>query len=107
MDLAERRMTENEMTFRRVNEALRRPRPLADAEERRTFACECSRETCSTMLELTVGEYEAVRASGRRFFVHPDHAAHVDRPVSRLGTCLVVEKVGEAARLAEAADPRG
>jgi CheY-like chemotaxis protein len=39
----------------------------------RRIVCECSRAHCTAALEITVDEYEAVRADSTRFFVAPGH----------------------------------
>lgn len=105
------RMALNESLLRERNEALEPHNssvhwvnpPVAD------WHCECAIIECSVPVQLTLTEYEAVRANGRRFVVAPD-ARHVrpeaERVVEKNERYWVVEKEGEAAEFAEALDPR-
>lgn len=97
----------NEAAFRSLNEKLREGTPVADAERLFPFRCECGRLGCNRLLELTVPEYEAVRADAKRFFLVDGHeipgAEHV---VERRERYTVVEKEEAAARVAEDSDPR-
>jgi hypothetical protein len=69
--------------------------------------CECGRLGCSRLLELTVGEYERVRAHARRFLILGDHDISGTETVVETHTgYVVVEKRGEAGRVAVATDPR-
>ena len=74
----------------------------ADTPER--FLCECSQTDCSRVLELTPGQYRAVRETNRRFLVFPD-ASHTTRLSRRWSNGTegfwVVEKNGEAGQEAE------
>ena len=48
------------------------------------IVCECSRRMCTELLDVTVAEYEAVRAHPTRLLVVPGHElADVQRVVSR------------------------
>jgi hypothetical protein len=59
-------------------------------------------------IELTLAEYEAVRAHGRRFAIAPDHENPVVEIVTgQTGRFAVAETfVGEASRIPEESDPR-
>lgn len=73
------------------------------------WVCECAYETCSQPVNLTIAEYEAVRAEATHFFVVPgfDHVVpEVEHVVERTERYWVVEKVGEAADVSEALDSR-
>jgi hypothetical protein len=62
---------------------------------------------CNLLIELTPAEYERVRACGRRFLLAPGHEIpDVEVVVLREPGYLVVEKVGDAGRVAERTDPR-
>jgi hypothetical protein len=101
-DLRAQRRAGNETSFRTVNEAIAAGRPLADAEQPVGFVCECARVGCTVVLELTCGEYRTVRSDPRRFVVAPGHEApDLERVVSRREGWTLVEKVGEAASVAE------
>jgi len=100
----EARIADNEATFRELNEAI---------EEGRTtrtgpigFLCECGVLGCNEVVELTIPEYESVRADGRRFFVRPGHDNEVDDVLERNAGHFVVVKRGLAGEIAENLDPR-
>jgi hypothetical protein len=97
--------------FRQVNERLHALATIGDAPEiHERFVCECFQAGCSAVIELTPGEYRAVRAHSARFLVVPD-AVHVDASLERIlersERYWVVEKQGRAATTAEdlAEDP--
>ena len=102
-----RRLGGNEATFRDVNETLRAGKHVADARKLFPFRCECGVLGCNQILELTLPEYEAVRSSPTRFVIVPGHdipgAEHV---VAEHERYAVVEKEGEAAKVAVDSDPR-
>lgn len=101
------RVARNEAAFRRLNERLRQTTRLAGIDHRHPFSCECGVIGCSTILELTVPEYEAVRAEPRRFLVAEGHAIpEAEDVVLRTERYTVVEKREEAAAVAEETDPR-
>ena len=108
MNARDQRLAENEIIFREVNE---RVRELAAGHgpdlHVYEFYCECSNADCTFHIEATVADYEAVRAHPARFLVSPAHALpEIERVVDRHEGWWVVEKIGEAAELAEERDPR-
>jgi hypothetical protein len=97
----------NESAFRDVNEAIKSGRWPGEGAARVAFRCECGTFGCNLMVEMTVAEYEEIRGNGRRFLVLPDHVIpETEDVVDDRGAYLVVEKRGEAGRLAEETDPR-
>lgn len=95
----ERRMAENEVFFRQINERL---------EERTSVSaplvvlCECADEDCTQRLTLTHSEYEAVRLEATQFVVAHGHAdAEIEVVVRRTDRFEVVRKKGLAAAVAE------
>ena len=103
------RRAKNEALFREANERIREissafahldPSPVQ-------FVCECARPGCTEPIELTLEEYEGVRADATHFFVV---AGHEDRErelvIADRGDYSVVEKIGDAAVAAAEADPR-
>jgi hypothetical protein len=103
----EQRIAGNEAVFRQVNEALKSGQWPGEEDTPIAFRCECGQLGCSRLIELKVAEYERVRANGRRFIMAPDHdIPAVENVVETHDGYVVVEKSGEAGRLAEAADPR-
>jgi hypothetical protein len=79
-----------------------------------SWICECADATCQERIQMTRGEYEALREYPARFAVLPD-ATHVvpqvERVVERADHYWLVEKIGvasaEAAELAERSESEG
>ena len=79
------RAARNEDLFRRLNERLHAlaeharsatatATATATEEPQERFVCECASAECSKVVELTAGEYTAVRTLGTRFLVFPERA---------------------------------
>jgi hypothetical protein len=103
-----RRAARNQALFRDVNDRLEE---LADgspsAADTIAFVCECSDIECSEQLEMTVAEYEEIRSDGNSFAVAPGHVApDVERVERENHRYVVVAKLGEAAAIAKAINPR-
>jgi hypothetical protein len=97
----------NETLFREVNERIEAGLWPAEHAELSAFRCECGSLGCNMLVELTGDEYEHVRASPTHFVVFPGHEIPaIERVVERDAAYVVVEKVGEAADVAEETDPR-
>lgn len=102
----EKRLARNEVFFRDANEMTAREvdgtaGTLAD------FLCECSSPGCIERLKLSKAQYEHVREAGDRFFIVPGHESPmIERIVEQHETYVVVEKMGVAGAVADAADPR-
>jgi hypothetical protein len=96
----------NEAVDRRINEAIEQGRwPGEDGAL--AFRCECARARCTEMLRLTHEQYERVRANPRRFALVPGHQDPANEDVVETHPDhIVVEKRGEAGRIATASDPR-
>jgi hypothetical protein len=106
MDAADR-IAQNEQVFRQINERIEAGHWPADAAELVAFRCECASLGCNQLIELTLADYEAVRADSRHFVLVPGHEIPaVERIVDRRAAYLVVEKVGVAGEVAEATDRR-
>ena len=104
---SERRIAQTEGLFRTANEAIERG--LWPNEERETvrFRCECGRVACHGVVELTLAEYEEVRADPRHFVVIPGHEAPgVETVVEQRERYLVVSKIGLGGAEADRTDPR-
>ena len=97
----ERRIAENEAYWRQVNE-LSPPEPGV----LNLMFCECGRLDCRERIAMTVAEYEAVRSSATTFAISPGHAIpDVESVVETTERFQVVEKEGEAARVAIETEP--
>jgi hypothetical protein len=100
------RIARNEAIFRDVNEAIQGGRWPGENEVA-AFRCECGLLGCARLIEMTVGDYERVRANPRRFVVAVDHdLPEAEAVVERHPDYVVIEKNGRAGRLADATDPR-
>ena len=93
-----------EINDRRVNEAIERGAEAGSA----IFVCECGHLGCSTTIELSIADYEAVRTNFDRFLIAPGHEIdQVERVVERhLNHVVVAKREGEAREMAAAADER-
>jgi hypothetical protein len=75
--------------------------------EYETYVCECGDAACEQRVKMTRGEYESVRADGNHFVLAIDHEnPEIDRLLVENGRFSLVEKLGEAARIAQESDPR-
>jgi hypothetical protein len=107
-DELQRRVAANETLLRDVNEAIERGQWPGQENDRVGFRCECARLGCDQVIELTIGEYEEVRAHSRRFAIAEGHQLHEEEETivdSGIGW-VVVEKRERAGEIAEATDPR-
>jgi hypothetical protein len=104
----ERRLAENEVRFRALNERLRDGSDtwgLGDGMLE--LVCECGDEDCTQALRLTPREYESVRSDAARFIVAPGHELiEVEDVVAEHEGWSIVRKRGEAAEIAAENDPR-
>jgi hypothetical protein len=104
----ESRIAKNEGVFREINERIEVGQSPAPTDQLVAFLCECGRLRCSDLVEMTLPEYEAVRAHPRRFLLVAGHQMpDVEKIVTERSGYIVVEKFGEAGRVAEDDDPRG
>jgi hypothetical protein len=104
----QRRAAANEATIRDVNEGIERGQWPGEEDSPVGFRCECARLGCNQLVELTVREYEEIRANPRRFVVVPGHEFHdVETVVESRAGYVIVEKQDQAAEVAERHDPRG
>jgi hypothetical protein len=109
---SEERLARNEALFREFNERIENVAGSLDIRGEGQslpieFVCECGSLDCLEHIELTRGQYEAVRADPRRFVVvrgHEDPA--IARIVELHGNFAVVEKLDDAAEVAVEHDPR-
>jgi hypothetical protein len=101
------RIAHNETLFREVNERIEAGQWPTDRGRPSAFRCECGSLRCNALVELTLAQYEHVRAGSTHFVLVPGHEIpEIERVVERAAGYVVVEKVGEAAEVAEESDPR-
>jgi hypothetical protein len=104
---SEQRVARNEALFREANEAIERGLWPGEAHRAVRFLCECAQVDCGQMVELSLGDYESVRADPKRFLMVPGHQlSEFETVVEERPEYLVVEKRGEAGEVAEQLDPR-
>jgi hypothetical protein len=97
----------NESLFRLVNERLEERALDGSPQGVFEIVCECAREECTDRISVLVAEYEAVRAEPTTFIVATGHADEsVERVVDSSDGYEIVEKLGEAALVAEVENPR-
>ena len=103
MDARERRLAENEMIFREVNEQIKEAAAsYGDGGHLYEFLCECANRECTLPVESTLSDYESVRADPHRFMVRPEHHfPEVEKVVERHKAFWVVEKEDAAADFVE------
>lgn len=107
-DELELRLARNEALFRQINEGIERGQWPGEEDRPVGFRCECARLGCAEVIELSINEYERIRAHPRRFFVVPGHErADVEVVVETTPAYVVVEKQDQAGAKASATDPRG
>lgn len=73
------------------------------------WSCECGWENCNEPVPASMAEYEAVRSVPTRFLVVPTEghvAPEGERVVERHSGFWVIEKIGPAAAVSAALDPR-
>lgn len=103
------RAARNQALYRQVNEKLE---ALNEAFENvldagGAWVCECADLSCTRTMELTLGEYEALRAHPNRFAVLPGHVLpEVEVIVEERERYVVVEKLGLGASFAVETNPR-
>ncbi len=105
----EQRLAENEASFRDVNESLRYVAAQGTSTvQTMRLVCECGDAGCSEFVEVTLTEYEGVRAVPTHFIVRLGHVApDIELLVLQNERFAVVEKRrGDPAEIARATDPR-
>ena len=72
------------------------------------FICECADVRCTDRVEVTLAEYERVRADGATFLLAPGHRdASIERVIVQRPRFHVVEKIHHGAReIVRALNPR-
>ena len=94
----------NQALMREVNERVEEVAGKAWLPE---FLCECADPECMETLELSLGEYDAIRTSPIRFPIKPGHDyPEFERILEENERYAVVEKFGEAADVVRKLDPR-
>ena len=105
VEAADEQVAVNETLFRDVNEGIEEGRSARDGLV--PFVCECGVIGCTEVVELTLAEYEGVRAGSRRVLVAPGHGADFDEVREEHERYRVVSKPeGPLGEHADRTDPR-
>jgi hypothetical protein len=101
-DVSKARLAQNEDFFREVNDRINEKAESHGLDAHRyAFFCECSDISCTERVELTLSEYEYVRAKATRFVVKNDHVVgEIEHVVDQVPDHMIIEKHGEAGRIA-------
>ena len=96
-----------EALFRDVNERIAESAERFDAESTE-FICECADAACAERVEVSLEEYEEVRADATTFLLAPGHSHDdIERVIDDRGRFHVVEKMHRAVRATvKRLDPR-
>lgn len=101
------RLAKNESFFRQVNERIKDVADGLEGAQTYEFLCECANPNCTERIELTRDQYDVVRADPARFVLARGHTApEIEHVVEREDEHTVVQKHGEAGRIAAKLDPR-
>lgn len=108
MDARERRLADNEILFREINEQIKSSADAHGADEHLyEFLCECSNIDCALRLRMTVAAYERLRSDPTQFATAPGHELpEIERVVAECDGYSIVQKHGDAAKLARREEPR-
>lgn len=98
MSPRENRIFRNEALFREVNAHIAELEDrLSSAGELMPLICECANTGCTTLIEVDLGTFQAVRENPLLFLVAPGHELDEETVVSRAAGYFIVEKaVGPA-----------
>ena len=105
----EERIATNNATFREANERISAAAGSYGIETPIPFICECSDPSCSSIIRLSLDDYEKVRANSRHFVNIPGHeAASMGAAVvvERRDGYSIVEKTGRAGEVVDELDER-
>jgi hypothetical protein len=88
----ERQIAKTQVVFREVNERIAEI-TVGHGETASDFLCECGRNDCTSVIELSLADYQALRAEGVFFVAATGHCVEgVDRLVgSRDGFDVLVQ----------------
>jgi hypothetical protein len=76
-------------------------------DDRLEILCECGEDGCDATLDVTQAEYDEAHEQRDRFMVAPGHEdKQIEHVVKRMPRYLIVDKFGEAERVAEAEERR-
>jgi hypothetical protein len=99
----------NDSVFRDANEAIRgKATDLWPPDQSIPFICECADSTCTSVLQLSLLEYEEIRADSRQFLnaIGHERVEGLVEVMFKNHNHLVVRKTGRAGEVAQELDAR-
>ncbi len=108
-EVTQERIARNDAIFRSANERIRETAEEYDITEQVPFFCECADGECRQLVQLSLREYESVRADSRDFLNAPGHEAAAQGAavvVDGNERYVVVKKIERAGEVAEELDER-
>ena len=100
----------NEALFRDVNERIHDAiveYPGLRVSGVQDYVCECSNPDCAVHIRLSEEQYESVRASGKTFFVAPEHyLPEIEDVTEKNDGYWVVAKRADTGEFVALLDPR-
>lgn len=109
MDKRAKRVGENEVLFREINERLRElGEGFSLVTDTTEFVCECANTSCTERVRMTLAAYEEIRSDPKRFIVVKGHEEpEYEKVVGEDDLYLIVQKLpGGPAGMAIRDDPR-
>ena len=109
MDARQERVSRNEAFYRSVNLQMERVSEELGGgpDDRLEILCECGQDGCDATVDVTQAEYDEAHEQRDRFMIAPGHENEdIERVVKRTLRYLVVDKFGDAERVAEAEERR-
>lgn len=107
MEERDRRLAQNEVLFREVNERVSDLATGLGDDGGYEYLCECANRDCTFRIGLTAGEYEEVRVDPRQFVVLPGHyTPEIEELAAKHAGHWIVRKSGDAGEYVEQLDPR-
>lgn len=100
-DLSVERATQNELRFREANARIHQVAEDLEIDGAIPFVCECEQPDCRRLVRLGGADYARARASPRHFVLATGHPYRSGRIVAEGDGWMIVEKSGEAGRIAE------
>jgi hypothetical protein len=103
VDFQEQRSGLNEAVFREVNERIEGISKLFRWGKREPLdlVCECRNATCVRRIEMSRGDYQALRSEETHFALYPGHAdTEIERVIASHPGYEIVAKRGPAAEVA-------
>jgi hypothetical protein len=103
---SEERAARNEVSFRKANEKLGDKRQELELPGRTPFLCECSDPDCTELIHLSLEQYDHIRSRANWFVTATGHDGLDGSRAEEHGAYVIIQKDGEAGRIAEEENPR-